>query len=88
MIETMTYAEIEERHTSGAYTKRPLTLVRGQGSTVWDDAGREYLDLTSGQGVALLGHSHPSVARAVAEQAATMVTCVEAFYNDRRAQVY
>ncbi len=88
MIETMTYAEIEDRHTSGAYTKRPLTLVRGQGSTVWDDAGREYLDLTSGQGVALLGHSHPAVARAVAEQAATMITCVEAFYNDRRAQVY
>lgn len=88
MIDTMTYAEIEDRHTSGAYTKRPLTLVRGQGSTVWDDAGREYLDLTSGQGVALLGHSHPAVARAVAEQAATMITCVEAFYNDRRAQVY
>jgi acetylornithine/LysW-gamma-L-lysine aminotransferase len=88
VIETMTYAEIEDRHTSGAYTKRPLTLVRGQGSTVWDDAGREYLDLTSGQGVALLGHSHPAVARAVAEQAATMITCVEAFYNDRRAQVY
>lgn len=88
MIETMTYAEIEDRHTSGAYTKRPLTLVRGQGSTVWDDAGREYLDLTSGQGVALLGHSHPAVARAVAEQTATMITCVEAFYNDRRAQVY
>jgi acetylornithine/LysW-gamma-L-lysine aminotransferase len=88
VIETMTYAEIEDRHTSGAYTKRPLTLVRGQGSIVWDDAGREYLDLTSGQGVALLGHSHPAVARAVAEQAATMITCVEAFYNDRRAQVY
>ena len=88
MIETMTYAEIEDRHTSGAYTKRPLTLVRGQGSSVWDDVGREYLDLTSGQGVALLGHAHPAVARAVAEQAATMITCVEAFYNDRRAQVY
>jgi LysW-gamma-L-lysine/LysW-L-ornithine aminotransferase len=88
VIETTTYAEIEDRHTSGAYTKRPLTLVRGQGSTVWDDTGREYLDLTSGQGVALLGHSHPVVAHAVAEQAATMITCVEAFYNDRRAQVY
>jgi LysW-gamma-L-lysine/LysW-L-ornithine aminotransferase len=85
---TETFAEIESLYTSGAYTKRPLTLVRGQGCAVWDDAGREYLDLTTGQGVALLGHSHPSVVRAVSEQAATLITCAEAFFNDRRAELY
>jgi acetylornithine/LysW-gamma-L-lysine aminotransferase len=79
---------IEDQHTSGAYSKRPLTLVRGRGSTVWDDAGNAYLDATSGQGVALLGHSHPAVAQAVAAQAETLITCPEIFYNDRRAELY
>lgn len=85
---TITSAAIEDRFTSGAYTKRPLTLVRGQGSTVWDDVGSAYLDLTSGQGVALLGHTHPGVAAAVSAQASTLITCAEAFYNDRRAELY
>ncbi len=79
---------LEDQHTSGAYSKRPLTLVRGAGCTVWDDQGNAYLDATSGQGVALLGHSHPAVAAAVAEQAATLITCPEIFYNDRRAELY
>lgn len=80
--------QLEDCYTSGAYYKRPLTLVRGEGCTVWDDAGNAYLDATSGQGVALLGHSHPAVAAAVAQQAQTLITCPEIFYNDRRAELY
>lgn len=79
---------IEDRHTSGAYPKRPLRIVRGQGWTVWDDSGRAYIDATSGQGVALLGHCHPAVSHAVTEQAQTLITCPEIFYNDRRAELY
>ena len=91
MTDVMTRApisEIEDAHTSGAYFKRPLTLVRGQGSTVWDDTGQSYIDATSGQGVALLGHCHPDVAAAIAEQAETFVTCPEIFYNGHRAGLY
>lgn len=80
--------QIEAAHSSGFYSKRPLTLVRGAGSTVWDDAGNAYLDCTSGMGVALLGHAHPAVAAAVAQQAQTLITCPEIFYNDRRAELY
>ncbi len=80
--------EIEDAHTCGGYSKRPLTLVRGEGCTVYDDAGNAYLDATSGMGVALLGHAHPAVAAAIAEQAATLITCAEIFYNDRRAELY
>jgi len=79
---------IEDAHTSGAYPKRPLTIVRGDGCTVWDEEGRPYLDATSGQGVALLGHSHPAVAGAIAAQAQTLITCPEIFYNDQRARLY
>lgn len=80
-----TTAGLEDRHTSGCYPKRPLTLVRGEGVWVWDDDGHRYLDCTSGQGVAIIGHAHPAVAAALAQQASTLITCPEIFYNDRRA---
>lgn len=88
MIDIQSTVQIEDAHTSGAYPKRPLTLVRGEGTTVWDDDGNSYLDATSGQGVALLGHSHPRVADAISQQANTLITCPEIFYNDRRAELY
>ena len=81
-------AEREALFTSGAYSKRPLTLVRGLGATVWDDRGSAYLDATSGQGAALLGHSHPAIVQAVASQAQTLISCPEIFYNDQRAALY
>ncbi|MCP2014627.1 acetylornithine/LysW-gamma-L-lysine aminotransferase [Deinococcus sp. HSC-46F16] len=85
MTATLDPRTLEARHGTGVYAKRPLTLVRGQGATLWDDAGRTYLDCASGQGVANVGHSHPRVVAAVQAQAATLVTCQEAVYNDVRA---
>lgn len=80
--------EIENAHTSGAYSKRPLTIVRGESSTLFDETGKSYLDFTSGMGVALLGHGHPGVSAAIAAQARTLITSPEIFYNDRRAEFY
>ena len=51
------------------YTRWPITLVRGEGSTVWDENGKAYLDLYGGHAVAATGHCHPEVVRAIAEQA-------------------
>ncbi len=76
----------EKLHTSGVYPKRELAIVRGDGALVWDDQGREYLDCTSGHGVAVIGHNNPYVADAVCEQARRLVTLSEVFYNDRRAE--
>lgn len=78
----------ESAHTSGAYSKRPLTIVSGDGCMVVDDEGEHYFDMTSGMGVALLGHAHPDVASAIAHQASTLITCAEIFYNDQRAHLY
>lgn len=82
----MSYADIEQRFAFEVYPKRDVTLVRGQGATVWDDAGRSYIDCTAGVGVASVGHGNPRVAQAIAEQAATMTTCAGIFYNDVRAR--
>lgn len=80
--------QLEDLHRSGAYPKRPLAIVRGEGSWLWDADGRRYLDMTSGQGVALLGHSHPAVVEAVRRQSERLITCPEIFYNDQRARLY
>ena len=77
--------EIEDQYTSGLYTKRPLVIVRGQGAHVWDADGNEYIDCVGGQGAANIGHANPQVAQAIAAQAATLISCPEMFYNDRRA---
>ncbi len=76
---------LENSHTSGAYPKRPIALVRGQGARVWDADGREYIDCIAGHGVASLGHCHPTVTAAIQEQAELLVTCSETLYNDQRA---
>ena len=54
------------------YAEPPVTFVRGQGSELFDVEGRRYLDFVSGIAVTSLGHSHPAVAAAVAEQARTL----------------
>ncbi|MEP0807093.1 MAG: aspartate aminotransferase family protein [Chloroflexota bacterium] len=79
------FYEIENRYGAGVYAKQPLSIVRGQGALLWDSDGNEYIDCSSGHGVANLGHAHPKVAAAIAAQAATLVTLFETYPNDQRA---
>jgi acetylornithine/N-succinyldiaminopimelate aminotransferase len=51
----------------------PVTFVRGEGCLLFDEEGKEYLDLVAGIAVNLLGHSHPDIARSVAGQARTLI---------------
>ena len=55
------------------YPPTKVTFVRGAGTRLWDDTGREYLDFLSGIAVTSLGHCHPAVTEAIATQAATLV---------------
>jgi acetylornithine/N-succinyldiaminopimelate aminotransferase len=63
------WREIESKYMMTTYKRMPVTLVRGEGSRVWDDQGREYLDFFGGHVVVSLGHCHPAVVAAVKEQA-------------------
>jgi predicted acetylornithine/succinylornithine family transaminase len=68
----MTNAEIvalSERYLFPTYPRAPLAFVRGEGTRVWDADGRCYLDFFSSTVVANLGHRHPALVRAIAEQA-------------------
>ena len=80
-----TLQDLETQYSTGVYAKRDVTIVRGEGTRLWDENGKEYIDCTSGQGVANVGHANPTVAAAIAEQARTLLTCSELFYNDTRA---
>jgi [amino-group carrier protein]-gamma-(L-lysyl/L-ornithyl)-L-glutamate aminotransferase len=81
----MNFYEIETKYGAGVYAKQQLSIVRGQGASLFDADGNEYLDCTSGHGVANLGHAHPKVAAAIAEQANTLITLFESYPNDKRA---
>jgi acetylornithine/N-succinyldiaminopimelate aminotransferase len=59
----------------------PVTLVKGEGARVWDDKGREYLDFVCGLAVNCLGHCHPVVVNAVAEQARTLMQTSNWYYT-------
>ena len=59
----------------------PLVFVKGDGSFLWDDAGRHYLDFVQGWAVNCLGHSPPAIAEALSRQAKLLLTPSPAFYN-------
>ncbi|MGH8589234.1 MAG: aminotransferase class III-fold pyridoxal phosphate-dependent enzyme, partial [Gammaproteobacteria bacterium] len=56
-----------------SYQRLAVAFVRGEGVWLWDTEGRRYLDAVGGIAVCALGHAHPAVAQAVAEQAAVLV---------------
>ena len=60
-------------HLMSTYNRLPVQFQRGEGIWLWDNENRQYLDALSGIAVCGLGHAHPAVARAIAEQAATLV---------------
>jgi acetylornithine/N-succinyldiaminopimelate aminotransferase len=60
-------------HLFDTYARMPVDIVRGQGAWLFDADGKRYLDAISGIGVCSLGHAHPRLAAAIADQAATLI---------------
>src|SRR5437667_11967727 len=77
----------EAQYVLQTYRRQPITLVRGQGVRLFDVEGREYFDLLSGIGVASLGHAHPGLARAVAEQAQQLLHTSNLFFHPLQGHV-
>lgn len=69
------------------YARKPVMFVRGEGMRLFDDEGREHLDFVSGIGAVNLGHAHPAVTAAVAEQAAKLVHVSNLYYVEHRAEL-
>src|SRR4051794_13676992 len=69
------------------YGRAPVAFVRGEGTVLYDAGGKRYLDFLSGLAVTSLGHAHPAVADAVADQARTLLHVSNLYYNDIQPQV-
>jgi predicted acetylornithine/succinylornithine family transaminase len=76
----------ESRHVLQTYKRQPVAFVRGSGCRLYDTTGREYLDFISGIGVTSLGHAHPGLAAAIAEQAATLLHTSNLYYHPYQAE--
>ncbi len=73
--------ELESKYYMQVARRQPIVIVRGQGTRVWDEDGKEYLDFTSGWAVNSLGHSHPVQVKAIQEQAATLIQTSNQFFT-------
>ncbi len=80
-------AELYDAYVMKNYARAPLTLVRGQGVSVWDDTGREYLDFTSGVAVAALGHCHPTWVEAIRRQAGELIHVSNLFRHPNQGEL-
>ncbi len=69
------------------YAPPPIQFVRGEGTVLWDSAGRRYLDFLCGLAVVSLGHAHPEVAEAIAQQASTLLHTSNLFATVPGAEV-
>ena len=79
------YKALIQQYELDVYPRRDVVLVKGKDSRVWDDQGKEYIDLASGISVANVGHCNEKVVEAISKQAGTLLTCANTFYNDAKA---
>jgi len=81
------WQELEGKYYMQTIVRVPVTLVKGKGVRVWDDKGKEYLDFVNGLAVNCLGHCHPVVINAVAEQARTLIQTSNWYYTVPQLQL-
>ncbi len=72
---------MEKQYYMFTVRRQPVVILRGDGTRVWDDGGKEYLDFTAGWAVNNLGHCHPAITQAILEQAATLLQTSNQFYT-------
>jgi predicted acetylornithine/succinylornithine family transaminase len=79
-------AELFARYVVPNYTRFPIALTRGEGSHVWDDQGRRYLDFFPGWGCNLLGHCPPRVVEAIQQQAAELIHVPNTWHTEAQGR--
>jgi acetylornithine/N-succinyldiaminopimelate aminotransferase len=82
MLKTPELLEQAKRRIYGNYRPAPVVFARGQGCELFDVDGRRFLDLCAGVAVSALGHGHPVLTRAIAEQAGRLLHASNYFYNE------
>jgi predicted acetylornithine/succinylornithine family transaminase len=78
---------LEAQHVLQTYRRQPVVFERGEGIRLLDDRGRGYLDFVSGIGVASLGHAHPGLAAAIADQARTLIHTSNLYFHPLQGEL-
>ena len=78
---------VETEHVLQVYKRNPVVFERGRGCYLFEANGRGYLDLISGVGVAALGHAHPRLAAAIADQATTLLHTSNLFFHPLQGEL-
>ncbi|HEY2432705.1 MAG TPA: acetylornithine/succinylornithine family transaminase [Vicinamibacterales bacterium] len=78
---------LDEQHVLQVYKRAPVVFESGSGCTLVTREGERYLDLISGVGVASLGHAHPALARAIADQASRLLHTSNLFHHSLQAEL-
>lgn len=84
---TMDAKAVEAQHVLQNYKRFPVVFTRGEGMRLFDDTGRAYLDFLSGIGVNSLGHAHPVLTRALADQASTLLHTSNLYFHPLQAEL-
>ena len=84
---TRDWRQVENRVFMTTGRRLPVVLVRGEGTRVWDDKGKTYLDFFGGPAVHSLGHCHPVLVRAIEEQARTLIHVSNVVYSVPQLQL-
>jgi acetylornithine/N-succinyldiaminopimelate aminotransferase len=87
MTKSSDWIEIEKKYYAQTVRRQPVVLVKGEGTRAWDADGKEYLDFVAGWAVNQLGHCHPAVTKAIAEQAGTLMQVSNQFYSVPQLQL-
>jgi acetylornithine aminotransferase/acetylornithine/N-succinyldiaminopimelate aminotransferase len=87
VLKELTPPELADRYLMQTGRRLPVTFVRGQGCLVYDDAGREYLDLVAGIAVNLLGHAHPDVIAALQHQAGALIHTSNLYFTQPQVEL-
>lgn len=83
----MNLVEKASEHIMGNYGQRDMIITRGQGSRVWDQNDKEYLDFLGGIAVNNVGHNHPEVIEAIHEQSSNLVHCSNVFLIEKQIEL-
>ena len=79
------YIDIQDKYEINVYSKSKVVFIKGKGARLWDNNGKEYIDLAAGISVANIGHCNQKVVDAISQQASTLITCSNNFYNDTKS---
>jgi acetylornithine/N-succinyldiaminopimelate aminotransferase len=89
MLTTMAHDPIalDAKHVLQVYKRAPVVFESGKGCALFTREGERFLDLISGVGVASLGHGHPGLARAIADQASTLLHTSNLFHHPLQSEL-